>query len=60
VVLQELSLASLEEVLQDLRNKQSHKLLAALLMELQVELELLDHYLELHLLQVVEAPLLVD
>ena len=60
MVLQELSLASLEEVLQDLRNKQSHKLLAALLMELQVELELLDHYLELHLLQVVEAPLLVD
>ena len=59
MVLQELSLASLEEVLQDLRNKQSHKLLAALLMELRELVELVDHFLELHQLQV-EPPLLVD
>ena len=58
-MLQELSQASLEEVLQDLRNRQSHKLLVALLMELR-ELVELDHFLELHQLQVVVPLLLVD
>ena len=58
-MLLELSQASLVEVLQDLRNRQSHKLLADLLMELR-ELVELDHFLELHQLQVEVPLLLVD
>ena len=55
-MLQELSLVLLVEVHQGLRNRQSHKLLEALLMEVR---ELQDHFLELHQL-LVETLLLAD